>query len=95
MLNANQWISRSGGGDWPTPPQGDEAPLRALFGDASALDSWLARWRVRCTSEDVSASSDAERAGSERASEMRSVNPIIIPRNHRVEEALAGRVRTG
>ena len=69
---------------------GDEAPLRALFADdASAPDAWLARWRARCASESLSAPHDAELAGSERAKEMRSVNPIIIPRNHRVEEALA------
>ena len=31
---------------------GDDAPLRALFADARAPDAWLARWRVRCASED-------------------------------------------
>ena len=68
---------------------GDEAPLRALFADARALDAWLPRWRARCASESMSAPHDAEIAGSERAKAMRSVNPNIIPRNHRVEEALA------
>jgi serine/tyrosine/threonine adenylyltransferase len=64
---------------------GDEAPLRALFTDARAPDAWLARWRVRCASEDDSAAV----AGNSRAKAMRSVNPIVVPRNHRVEEALA------
>ncbi len=67
---------------------GDEAPLRALFVDASAPDAWLARWRERCASEDKGAKAAATSA-SERAQAMRAVNPWIIPRNHRVEEALA------
>jgi uncharacterized protein YdiU (UPF0061 family) len=64
---------------------GDEAPLRALFADARAPNAWLARWRARCASE-----SDAghARTGIERAQAMRRVNPLVIPRNHRVEEAL-------
>ena len=60
---------------------GDEAPLRALFADPQALDGWLARWRERCASE-------GGMAAEERAARMRRVNPWIIPRNHRVEEAL-------
>jgi uncharacterized protein YdiU (UPF0061 family) len=55
---------------------GDEAPLRALFAEPRALEPWLARWRARGTGE-----VNAER--------MRQVNPWIIPRNQRVEEALA------
>jgi len=68
---------------------GDDAPLRALFGDAGAPDEWLARWRARCAGEDRSAGFDAALAGTTRAQAMRRVNPIVIPRNHRVEEALA------
>ncbi len=75
---------------------GDEAPLRALFTDASAPDAWLMRWRERCESEidhqRVGKREDANREAEpwvERAKRMRGVNPIIIPRNHRVEEALA------
>ena len=64
---------------------GDEAPLRALFADASAPDGWLARWRQRCAGDDGGAAV----AGSVRAARMRAVNPWLIPRNHRVEEALA------
>ncbi|AEG91685.1 Conserved hypothetical protein [Ramlibacter tataouinensis TTB310] len=60
---------------------GDDPALRALFPDAQALDAWLARWRARCAS-DGAVSADA------RAGRMRSANPWIIPRNHRVEEAL-------
>jgi len=68
---------------------GDEAPLRALFTDARAPDAWLARWRARCAGEDASAGHDPALAGIERAEAMRRVNPRVIPRNHRVEEALA------
>jgi uncharacterized protein YdiU (UPF0061 family) len=67
---------------------GDEAPLRALFADARAPDAWLARWRARCAGESDNAVEPVT-AGIERAQAMRSVNPIVIPRNHRVEEALA------
>jgi len=82
---------------------GDEAPLRALFGDARAPDAWLARWRARCASEDAAnAGTDATAveqgatvAGSGRAGRMRCVNPWVIPRNHRVEEALAAASEEG
>jgi uncharacterized protein YdiU (UPF0061 family) len=67
---------------------GNEAPLRALFLGQPGLDRWLQRWRERCIAEDA-----AEDAGTEvnaaRAEAMRRVNPWLIPRNHRVEEALA------
>ena len=67
---------------------GDEAPLRALFADSAVLDSWLGRWRVRCAADNGAANPES-RAGVERAEAMRAVNPIVIARNHRVEEALA------
>jgi uncharacterized protein YdiU (UPF0061 family) len=63
--------------------------LRALFGDARAPDAWLARWRARCASEDAREGCGVEKAGAGRAAAMHHVNPIVIPRNHRVEEALA------
>jgi uncharacterized protein YdiU (UPF0061 family) len=68
---------------------GDEAPLRALFADTHAPDAWLARWRARCASESDSAQHRSPIAAIERAKTMRSVNPYVIARNHRVEEALA------
>jgi serine/tyrosine/threonine adenylyltransferase len=67
---------------------GDEAPLRALFADAHAPDAWLARWRARCASESDSAQHGSPIPGLERARAMRSVDPNVIARNHRVEEAL-------
>jgi len=61
---------------------GDDPALRALFAEPQALDPWLARWRARCAGE-------AHVSPQARAEGMRRVNPWIIPRNHRVEEALA------
>ena len=68
---------------------GDEAPLRALFDDAAAPDAWLARWRERLARDDGSESAGAAALGRVRADRMRRVSPWLIPRNHRVEEALA------
>jgi uncharacterized protein YdiU (UPF0061 family) len=65
--------------------EGNEEPLRALFAGQPGLDRWLERWRERCVAEDA-ATPDAAPA---RAEAMRRVNPWLIPRNHRVEEALA------
>ncbi len=67
---------------------GDEARLRALFADSRAPEAWLDRWRARCASEDFGAQVGTADAGLERAKAMRSVNPYVIARNHRVEEAL-------
>jgi uncharacterized protein YdiU (UPF0061 family) len=69
---------------------GDDALLRSLFTDAIAFEAWLARWRERCAREDDGASLKGEVAATDaRAARMRRVNPWLIPRNHRVEEALA------
>ncbi len=68
---------------------GDEAPLRALFADARAPDAWLARWRARCASESANIKHGPSTEERDRATRMRNVNPIVIARNHRVEEALA------
>jgi uncharacterized protein YdiU (UPF0061 family) len=70
---------------------GDEAPLRALFADARAPDAWLERWRERCSQDDRASSPlrGEHGAAAARAERMRLVNPWVIARNHRVEEALA------
>ncbi len=62
--------------------EGNQAPLAGLFADDAGLHAWLARWRARCAIE-------GEVTGDERAASMRAVNPFVIARNHRVEEALA------
>lgn len=63
---------------------GDEASDAAflgLFADRSAAAAWLERWRMRLANE--------RRSEPERHAAMQAVNPVYIPRNHRVEEALA------
>ena len=64
--------------------EGDEAPLRALFTDDSALDLWLAQWQARLAREAA--------APAQRAIAMRAKSPAFIPRNHRVEEAIEAAV---
>lgn len=70
--------------------QGDETGLRALFAEPGALEPWLQRWRARCGRDDAASGgvAEADRSAT-RAAAMRQVNPQIIARNHRVEEALA------
>ncbi|MGE0801626.1 MAG: YdiU family protein [Lautropia sp.] len=93
----------------------EEAALRALFAEQTALDRWLERWRARCARDDAAGAADtagtADTAGGagatdiaraaaaradrmRRASRMRRANPIVIPRNHQVEEALAAATRS-
>jgi uncharacterized protein YdiU (UPF0061 family) len=63
---------------------GDDAAVRALFRDTAFIETWLARWRGRLATEPGDPAA--------RASAMRSVNPLFVPRNHLVEEALAAAV---
>ncbi len=58
--------------------RGDAEPARSLFEEPAAFDLWCERWRARLPSSDLHAVADA----------MDRVNPIYIPRNHLVEEAL-------
>ena len=53
----------------------DPAILTSMFTDTTALDEWLNKWRgATNASLDLTA--------------MQSANPILIPRNHRVEQAI-------
>ncbi|MGN6829158.1 protein adenylyltransferase SelO [Paucibacter sp. M5-1] len=54
--------------------EGNEAALHALFDDSTGLAAWLAHWQAACTATPA---------------QLRAANPRLIPRNHRVEEALA------
>jgi serine/tyrosine/threonine adenylyltransferase len=58
-----------------------DAPLRALFAQPEAFDTWAETWRARLERE--------AQAPQVLAEAMRRVNPAFIPRNHRVEHALA------
>jgi protein adenylyltransferase len=53
---------------------------RALFSETKAFDDWSLQWQNRLAKEGADAS--FVKAGMDR------VNPIYIPRNHKVEEAL-------
>jgi serine/tyrosine/threonine adenylyltransferase len=53
--------------------RGDAGPVRSHFVDIAAIDDWLTRWRALDPDPDA----------------MDRVNPLYIPRNHLVEEALA------
>ncbi len=57
---------------------------RGLFADGGTFDAWAEGWRARLARE----ASD----GGARARAMRLVNPAYIPRNHRVEAALAAAI---
>ena len=63
--------------------EGDDS-VRSLFANPQAYDEWAVAWRQRL----------AEEPGSPqvRAAAMRLVNPLFIPRNHLVEEAIAAAV---
>ncbi|AFM19796.1 hypothetical protein Mycch_5110 [Mycolicibacterium chubuense NBB4] len=52
--------------------RGDAGPVRGEFVDLAAFDAWAGRWRALRPRADV----------------MERVNPVYIPRNHLVEEAL-------
>ncbi len=76
---------------------GDANPLRALFSEPTAVNPWLTQWQQRCALEDAAVAVAMEQAANPsagalaaqaRAARMRRVNPLVIPRNHRVEEAL-------
>jgi uncharacterized protein YdiU (UPF0061 family) len=58
--------------------------VRAQFLDPAAYDSWAVRWRQRLSGDPA-----ARRAA------MQAVNPAYIPRNHRVEAAIAAAIADG
>ncbi|MCY7396716.1 MAG: YdiU family protein [Nocardioides sp.] len=57
--------------------RGDTEPARGLFLDLAAYDAWAARWLALRPDADA----------------MDRVNPVYVPRNHLVEEALAAGTR--
>lgn len=66
---------------------GNSEKLLDLFADKPDVELWLAEWQKRCKSEGA-LWGNTDSANESRANAMRKVNPWIIPRNHRVEEAL-------
>ena len=57
-----------------------EGSLRHLFKDAGAYDKWATNWRVHLSRE--------AKAPDDRLELMHQANPAVIPRNHRIEQAM-------
>jgi uncharacterized protein YdiU (UPF0061 family) len=64
-----------------------QGPLRELFPESAEIESWLQDWDTRMKRDPKTA--------SDRAANMRRVNPEFIPRNHRVQSALDTAVESG
>ncbi len=64
-----------------------DAGPRDLFADPAAFDGWMLSWRARLARE--------TQTPAARAEAMRRVNPAFIPRNHKVEQALAAATEHG
>lgn len=62
------------------PEEGADTVL-PLSADPAVLEGWLADWQARLGREEL--------APDDRRRRMEAVNPVTIPRNHKVEEALA------
>ena len=60
------------------PESGDSAAVTSLFQDPAPITQWLTAWRRRIS--EIGANLAVER--------MRRTNPVFIPRNHRIEEAI-------
>ncbi len=65
---------------------GDGRTARRHFDDPATIDAWTDRWHARLAAE---ASNTAHRQAR-----MRVANPAFIPRNHRIEQAIAAAVNT-
>ena len=61
--------------------RGDATALEALLPEHETMAPWIAEWRERLEREPITP--------TERAAAMDAINPLYIPRNHKVEEALA------
>jgi len=68
-------------------PSGEPALLALFEGNQAAIRSWLETWRQRLALEPD--------GGERRAVLMRKANPVLIPRNHRIEEAIQAAVSRG
>ncbi|WP_160147786.1 protein adenylyltransferase SelO [Tabrizicola flagellatus] len=74
---ADDLMAAMEGADWTLTFRrlADEAALRLLVPDFSRMEAWLPRWRAR--------------AGDGAEGRIARANPAVIPRNHRVEDALS------
>ena len=65
-------------------PRAPAKETRRPNNDPAVFDAWAARYHTRLAAEDI--------AAELRAEAMNRINPIYIPRNHLVEEALKAAV---
>jgi uncharacterized protein YdiU (UPF0061 family) len=73
--------------DFTNTFRGLAAVATGLAPPATELVAWTERWQARAEREG--------RAGSALASALRAANPAFIPRNHRVQAALAAAAEHG
>ncbi len=59
---------------------GDKSKIKKLFNNSRRLDGWMMLWQERISQENISVENIAN--------SMDKINPLYIPRNHKVEEAL-------
>ncbi len=69
--------------------EGDERPARACFTDPAAFDAWAIQWRARLARDSLA---QTDHAPTDRAAAMRTANPAIIPRNHRIAAVIEAAV---
>ena len=76
--------------DTPATSTGPQAPASALFRDTAAFAEWRERWlsRVLANQNEGESGNQYEQAQTKIQELMRSVNPALIPRNHRIAEAI-------
>jgi uncharacterized protein YdiU (UPF0061 family) len=60
--------------------RGDARPARSLFAEPAGFDAWSDRWEAQLSSQTSDSQAIAEA--------MNRVNPVYVPRNHHVEDAL-------
>ena len=58
----------------------DIEQFKGLFSESAAIESWFTEWSDQLVEQGENVAAAQER--------MRLVNPAVIPRNHRVEEAI-------
>lgn len=75
-IDYTQFFSRLSGAS-----TGANEPVTQLFPEQDGIIAWLSKWTERLKKDN--------RSTEETAEAMNAVNPVYIPRNHKVEEALA------
>ena len=91
LVNDLLWVMKDGKADFTLvfrrlsqTLRGDLDAVQNLFDQSGAFEVWARRWRKRLEQEGA--------VGETTAQAMDRVNPIYIPRNNKVEEALAAAV---